>query len=275
LDNGGNNLFVFINIFDALKILIMPEISAVIMTLNEERNIERCLASLRGIADEIFVVDSFSTDRTEEICADYRVRLIKHPFGGYIEQRQYSIDQAKYDHVLVIDADEALSDELRAEISKVKDNWTHDGYEFNRLNSFCGQWIKHCGWYPDRKIRLFDRRKASVQGRNPHDRIMMNPGATLRHLRGDLLHYTYYTVDGHIHQLNRFTSIQAKENFERGKKASVFSMIFSPCYKFIRHYIFQLGFLDGYYGYLICRNQAFSTFMKHSKLKAMWRNVER
>ena len=249
----------------------MPEISAVVITLNEEHNIERCLLSVKDIADEIVVVDSFSTDRTEEICKKHGVRFSTHPFGGYIEQKSYAISMATYDHVLLIDADEALSEELRAEIQKVKNNWTHDGYDFNRLNSFCGQWIRHCGWYPDRKLRLYDRRKASIKGRNPHDEVVMDAGATQKHIKGALMHYTYYSVEGHIQQINRFTAIQAKENYERGKKASWLSICFSPTYKFIRHYFFLLGFLDGYYGFLICRNMAYSTFLKHAKLKALWK----
>jgi glycosyltransferase involved in cell wall biosynthesis len=249
----------------------MPGVSVVIMTLNEEKVIERCLKSVKEIADEIIVIDSFSTDRTEAICLEYGAKFSRHPFDGYIEQRRYSIAQASFDHVLVIDADEALSDELLASIRVAKKNWTHDGYNFNRLNSFCGKWIRHSGWYPDRKIRLFDRRKATVGGRNPHDVIFMNEGATLKHLKGDLLHYTYLTVEDQIHQINRFTEIQARGNFERGKKVSYFSICFSPAYKFIRHYFFRLGFLDGYYGYLVCMNMAHSTFLKHAKLKALWK----
>jgi len=249
----------------------MPEISVVIMTLNEELNIERCLQSVRDVADEIIVVDSFSTDRTEEICLKFGARFIRHPFGGYIEQRRYSIGQATHDHILAIDADEALSDELRASILSVKNNWTRDGYHFNRLNSYCGQWIRHSGWYPDRKIRLFDRRKISVKGKNPHDQILPDKHATVKHIKGDLLHYTYLTVEEHIRQINRFTEIQARESFEHGKKANCFSILFSPGYKFIRHYFFHLGFLDGYYGFLICKNMAYSTFLKHAKLKALWK----
>jgi glycosyltransferase involved in cell wall biosynthesis len=249
----------------------MPEISVVIMTLNEEQNIERCLNSVRGIADEIVVIDSFSTDRTEEICLKSGARFIRNPFAGYIEQRKYSVSQASRDHVLVIDADEALSDELKASIVAAKKNWTHDGYNFNRLNSFCGRWIRHSGWYPDRKMRLFDRRKASVKGKNPHDEIVMAEGSTLKHLKGDLLHYTYLTVEDQIRQINRFTEIQARDKFEHGRKASCLAILFSPPYKFIRHYIFRLGFMDGYYGFLVCRNMAYSTFLKHAKLKALWK----
>jgi glycosyltransferase involved in cell wall biosynthesis len=249
----------------------MPEISVVIITLNEEHNIERCLLSVKEIADEIVVVDSFSTDRTKEICLKHGARFSCHPFEGYVEQKSYVITQASHDHILLIDADEALSEELRSSILSVKNNWTHDGYNFNRLNSFCGRWIRHSGWYPDRKIRLFDRRKASVKGKNPHDEIVMAEGSTLKHLKGDLLHYTYLTVEDQIRQIDRFTGIQARDKFEQGRKASCLSIIFSPPYKFVRHYFFRLGFLDGYYGYLICRNMAYSTFLKHAKLKALWK----
>jgi len=249
----------------------MPEISVVIMTLNEELKIERCLLSVKEVANEIIVIDSFSTDHTGDICLNHGAKFIRHPFEGYVEQRRYSIEQAKNDYILVIDADEALSEELRASILSVKRQWDHDGYNFNRLNSYCGRWIKHSGWYPDRKIRLFDRRKAAVKGKNPHDQIVMADHATLKHLKGDLLHYTYLSVDDHIHQINRFTEIQARGNFEQGKKAGYLSILFSPAFKFIRHYFFRLGFLDGYYGFLICRNSAYSTFLKHAKLKALWK----
>ncbi|MFO7613551.1 MAG: glycosyltransferase family 2 protein [Bacteroidales bacterium] len=252
----------------------MSKISAVLMTLNEERDIGRCLASLQGISDEIVVVDSFSTDRTEEICLQYGARFIKHPFEGYIEQRAYSISQAAYDHVLVMDADEELSRELRNSILAVKENWTHDGYYFNRMANYCGQWIRHCHWYPDRKLRLFDRRKASVKGKNPHDEVMMHTGVATKNLKGDLLHYTCYTVDEHIHQINRFTGIQAQNLFRQKKRYGYLMMIFSPMYKFIRNYIFYRGFLDGYFGYLICRNAAYSTFLKYAKLKALYKSSE-
>lgn len=253
----------------------MPEISVVIVTLNEELGIERCLLSVKEIAGETVVVDSFSTDRTEEICIRYGARFSRHPFEGYVEQKSYAITQASNEYILLIDADEALSDELRASILAVKKNWTHDGYNFNRLNSYCGRWIRHSGWYPDRKIRLFDRRKATVKGKNPHDEIVMANGSTMKFLNGDLLHYTYHTVEDHIHQINRFTEIQARDNFEKGTKVGYLSIFFSPAYKFIRHYFFRLGFLDGYYGFLICRNSAYSTFLKHAKLKALWKMAGR
>jgi len=139
-------------------------ISAVIISLNEERNIGRCLDSLKDVADEIVVVDSYSSDRTEEICRSHHTVFIRHRFVGYIEQVNWAILQASSPYVLCLDADEALTDQLKASILQVKDKWTHDGFYFNRLTSFCGKWIRHTSWYPARKMRLFDSRKGSFEG---------------------------------------------------------------------------------------------------------------
>jgi len=137
----------------------MPKLSVVIITLNEEKNIGRCLESVKDIADEIVIVDSFSTDRTEEICLRYNARFIKHEFVGHIEQKNWAIEQASYLHVLSLDADEELSERLKKSILEVKGNWKHDGYYFNRLTNYCGKWIRHTSWYPARKLRLWDRSK--------------------------------------------------------------------------------------------------------------------
>ena len=123
------------------------QISVVIIAFNEERNIGRCIDSVKEIADDIVVVDSFSKDNTEEICSEKNARFIQHPFEGHIEQKNWAITQAKHQYVLSLDADEALDEQLISEISFIKSNWTHDGYSMNRLNQFCGKWIKHGGWY--------------------------------------------------------------------------------------------------------------------------------
>lgn len=266
------NLFFFLALCH-LKLLLV--LSVVIITYNEEKNIERCILSVKEIADEILVVDSFSTDRTEEVCARHGVRFIKHAFEGYIEQKNWAKEQAKHDFVLSLDADEALSDELRDSISKVKGNPSFEGYYFNRLTNYCGQWIRHCGWYPDRKLRLWDRRKGSWKGVNPHDEFFLEPGARKNFLKGDLLHYSFYTVDQHLAQINKFSSIKAQGMFEKGIKPGFFKMMFSPAFKFFRDYIIKLGFLDGYFGYLICRNSAYSTFLKYTKLKVMYKTSAR
>ncbi len=126
----------------------MTPISAVIITYNEEKNIGRCLESLQGIADDVVVVDSFSIDKTREICEAHGTRFVEHAFDGHIEQKNWAITQAKYPHVLSLDADECLSEELKKSILSAKENWTADGYSMNRLTSYCGTWIKHGNWYP-------------------------------------------------------------------------------------------------------------------------------
>jgi len=245
----------------------MVKISAVVITYNEEMNIARCIDSLWAVADEIVVVDSYSTDRTKEICLQKGVRFMEHPFAGHIEQKNYALDQAAHDYVLSLDADEALSLELTRSILEVKQNWQADGYTMNRLSSYCGQWIRHCGWYPDRKLRLWQRSKGHWGGRNPHDKVMMQESASIRHLNGDLLHYTYHTISQHIQQVDFFTEIMAKEAVARGKKASLFKIIFSPIFKFFHSYVIKLGWLDGYYGWVVSIISAHATFVKYVKMR--------
>lgn len=245
----------------------MPHISVVIITYNEERNIERCLQSVQGIADEILVVDSFSTDRTQEICRHYGVRFVQHAFEGYIEQKNWATSQARYDYVLFLDADEALSDELRRSIKEVKDNWTHDGYTFNRLTNYCGRWIRHTSWYPSRKLRLYDRRKGQWDGINPHDQFVMTEKANIRHLDGDLLHYSYYTIAQQIQQINNFTEIIAQSYHQKGLlPIFAWHVVFHPLWRFFRDYTIKLGFLDGFYGFVISLNGAYEVYLKYLKI---------
>ena len=135
----------------------MIKLSALIITLNEERNIKKCLESLVDIVDEIVVVDSYSTDNTKAICNKFKVTLIEQEFLGYVTQKNFALKKASHDHIVSLDGDESLSEELQKSILNLKENWTHDGYYCNRFNNFCGQWIKHSDWYPNRKLRVFDR----------------------------------------------------------------------------------------------------------------------
>lgn len=247
------------------------EISAVIITYNEERNIGRCLESLRGIADEIVVVDSYSTDRTEEICKTYNAKFIKHRFNGHIEQKNWAILQARSPYILSLDADEALSDRLRESILKVKEDWTHDGYYFNRLTCYCGKWIRHTSWYPSRKLRLWDARKGSWGGFNPHDKFFLTREATRQFLKGDILHYSYYSVEEHLRQMNTFSSILARSYFEKGRRIYFFSLFLHPFWRFIKDFILKAGFLDGYFGYIISVNSAHEVFLKYVKLRNIYR----
>lgn len=247
----------------------MPQLSVVIITLNEERNIARCITSVKGIADEVLVVDSFSSDKTKEIAEANGARVVQHKFEGHIEQKNWAAAQAKYPFILSLDADEALSDKLRASIIEVKNNKQYDGYTMNRFTNYCGKWVRHCGWYPDTKLRLFDRTKGKCSGTNPHDKLEMEAGAKILHLNGDILHYSYYTLADHIIQVNKFTEISASALFKMGKNASLLKIKFSPFIKFTKDYIFKLGFLDGYTGFVICRVSSHAAFLKYAKLRQL------
>jgi glycosyltransferase involved in cell wall biosynthesis len=246
------------------------KLSVVIITFNEERNIERCLSSVRGIADEIVVLDSYSTDRTPDICAAYGVKFFQHPFDGHIEQKNRALTYAGFPYVLSLDADEALDDSLKQAIRAIKQNWAADACTMNRLTNYCGQWIYHCGWYPDRKLRLWDIRKGRWGGTNPHDKVIMdNPATKTIHLKGNILHYSYYTLDDHYRQVEYFTNILSKAQYEEGKRASLPILYISPVVKFLRDYFLKLGILDGKAGFTISRISALATYLKYKKIRLL------
>jgi glycosyltransferase involved in cell wall biosynthesis len=249
-------------------------VSVVIITFNEEKNIGRCLASVMDIADDIVVVDSFSTDQTETICLEYNARFVKHKFEGHIEQKNYAITQAKFPHILSLDADEALSDGLKEEIKKTKENWDADGYSMNRLNNYCGQWIRHSGWYPDKKLRLWDSRKGRWGGMNPHDKFEMDSSCKTRHLKGDILHYSYYTIAQHIDQINKFSTISAIVKHQKKKRIPLVYTLLRTMVAFIKRYFIKLGFLDGYYGFIICKLTTYEVFIKDIKLRELNKTIE-
>ncbi len=253
----------------------MTKLSVVIITYNEERNIGRCLESVKDIADEIVIVDSFSTDGTEKICREFGARFIQHAFEGHIEQKNWAITQARYPHILSLDADELLSDRLKRSIRHAKENWDSDGYYFNRLTNYCGKWIRHSSWYPSRKLRLWDSRKGQWGGMNPHDHFILEKGASRKFLKGDLLHFSYYSIYQHIEQINRFSDIAAKSYFSAGKKASWFNIIFHPVWRMFRDYIIKFGILDGFFGLVISLNSSHETFLKYSKLRKLHRDAAR
>ncbi len=246
------------------------KLSAVVITYNEEDNIGRCLESLMDTVDEIVVVDSYSSDATPEICKEKGVNFLQHPFEGHIEQKNYALSCATSDYVLSLDADEALSETLMQSIQAAKKNWHADGYWVNRLTNYCGKWIRHCGWYPDRKIRMWDRRKGHWGGVNPHDHVVMAMNSRMHHLRGDLLHYSYPTIRDHISQINSFSDIAAREAFERGRQPNlVLDICLNPLLTFFKKYFLKLGVLDGYEGFVIAISSAYGKFLKYIKLREL------
>jgi glycosyltransferase involved in cell wall biosynthesis len=248
----------------------MIKLSVVVITLNEEDKIGACLESVQGLADEIVVLDSFSKDRTKEISLSYGAVFIEQGFAGYIEQKNIAMARASHDYVLSLDADEVLSPELRNSILAVKEHWTHDAYTFNRITNYCGYWVKHCGWYPDKKLRLADRRLAKWFGEGLHERLETAEGVSVCHLKGDLLHYSFDSIEDHLLQINHFTNINSRHLFENGKKVGLCKVVYSLPVRFIRDYFLKLGILDGYYGFLICSLSAWASMLKYAKLRQLW-----
>lgn len=246
------------------------QISVVIITFNEERNIERCLLSVKSIADEIVVLDSFSTDATEPICRKHGVQFYQHAFDGHIEQKNRAITYASSPFILSLDADEALDETLQQEILKVKKNWTQDAYKMNRLTNYCGKWIRHSGWYPDTKLRLWNSRKGAWGGVNPHDCYEMQAGCTTAFLKGNILHYSYYTIQDHYKQIDYFSSIAANALYANGVSCPYWKIILKPIAKFLKSYVVKTGFLDGLAGFTIARLSAIESYRRYKKLQALW-----
>lgn len=247
------------------------KLSAVIITLNEERNLPRCLASLRSVADEIVVVDSFSTDGTRAIAERAGARFIEHRFEGHIQQKNFALSCATHEWILSLDADEALDDTLKASILEVKKNGQSPGYSMNRLTNYCGHWVRHCGWYPDSKVRLIRNGAASWQGVNPHDRLDLHEKVRPTHLKGDILHYSYYTLDDHRKQIEYFGTIAAGELFAKGIRISLPMIYLKVAAQFVKSYFIKLGIFDGSTGWTISRMSAYATWRKYVKLKNLYK----
>lgn len=248
----------------------MDNISAIVITKNEERNIGRCLDSLKDIANEIIVVDSGSTDATRDICLAHHVRFVNHPWEGYSAQKNYANSLATHPWTLSIDADEALSPTLRSTLAALKQRGLDPStaYRFNRLTNFCGDWIHHCGWYPDTKTRLWPTGQAQWTG-TIHEQLILTPDLHTVTLKGDLLHYSYYTIDDLARRQPPYYQLAASQALQAGKRAPMAAIVLKPLWTFLRDYILRLGFLDGHAGYILCRMNAHYTFMKYTTLRQM------
>lgn len=244
----------------------MQSLSAVIITFNEEANIGRCIESLKKVADEIIVLDSFSTDQTVAIARNLGAVVHQEKFRGYIGQKNYAIQLASFHYILSLDADEKLDDTLIASILEAKKKFSQRAYQMNRCTNYCGHFIRHGLWYPDKKVRLFDRRIASWSGLNPHDKIAVQPAFTIVKLKGDILHYSFKTPEDLVWQLNRMSSISAASLYANGRRSSWFKMLIRPTWAFFNGYFLRLGFLDGLDGFTIAVNTAHQVFLKYIKL---------
>ena len=248
----------------------MNPISVAIITYNEEKNIERCLQSIMGIADEIIIVDSFSTDNTLKIAEKFNAKTYSKEFLGYAEQKNLANQYCTHELILSLDADEVLSTELYRSIKNIKENLDADAYELKRLTNYAGKWVKHCGWYPDKKIRLFKKSKAHWAGPKLHEILVLTNDAKIKLLDGDLLHYSFHSEEDHLKQIDKFTNISSEELYNKGKKSSPYHLYLKPILRFFTDYIIKLGILDGATGYTVCKNSAYAAYLKYYKLKKRW-----
>jgi glycosyltransferase involved in cell wall biosynthesis len=243
------------------------KISATIITCNEERDLPRAIESLR-CCDEILIVDSGSTDRTVEIAQKFGARVLEANWRGYAGQKNYAADQAAHDWILSIDADEALSEDLEAEIWQLKKNGPDcDAFTFPRLAQYLGRWILYSGWYPDRKVRLFNRTKARWVGEFVHESVVSD--GRVGQLHGNLLHFTCGSLSEHLRTMDRYTTLAAEEIAARRKPVGFRHLLFDPPWTFFKSYILQRGFLDGVEGLAIAQMAALYTFLKYAKARFM------
>jgi glycosyltransferase involved in cell wall biosynthesis len=240
-------------------------ISACLMVKNEEAVIRACLDSLQGVVDEIIVVDGQSTDRTVEICREFRARVEIRPFPGHVEQRTYSVSLASCPWVFCIDADERVTGELAREIlSAVREAEDGvDGFSVPRLTVHLGRPVRHGGWYPDRKLRLARASRVRVAGTTPHDRLEVD--GAVEKLGAPLLHLSYRDLSHHVQVIDRYTTVMARKRKECGRGPSLVRLVFSFPLKFLKMYVWKGGFLEGVRGFVVAVTGAFYAFLVQAK----------
>lgn len=243
------------------------KISATIITFNEERNVPRVIESLR-CCDEILVLDSGSNDRTVELATKLGARVVEASWHGYAAQKNIAAELAAHDWILSLDADESLSEALEAEIWHIKKSGPKfDGYTMPRLAQYLGRWILHGGWYPDRKVRLFDKRKAKWVGEFVHESVKVN--GAVGDLKSNLLHFTCNSLSEHLRMMDSYTTLAAQELVSRGRNPGFGNLLFDPPWTFLSTYVLKLGFLDGLEGLSIAYMAALYNFVKYSKARHM------
>ncbi len=245
----------------------MEKISVTIITRNEEENIERCLESLRW-ADEIVVLDSFSDDKTAELCRRYTDRVYQESWNGYGRQKNLCAERASHRWVLNVDADEAVSpacaEEIRNELNKGP---SRPVYAIPRKNFFGGRWVRHAGWYPDRIARFYDKTRVSFTEPLVHEKLF--PDGGMGFLQHPLLHYSYQGMDDYIARQNRYSTLYAQERLKKGRVANWADLCFRPPLAFLKSYVLQQGFREGHLGLYDAASTAFYTYLKYAKTRSV------
>lgn len=244
----------------------MAHLSAVIVTFNQEKNIGRCLESIKDVADDIVVIDSGSTDRTQEICEQYPgVRFIFKEWLGHAEQKNYANKQARYDYVLSLEPDEELSDDLKRQILKVKPK-LNGVYVFDRMTNYCGTWIKNSDWFPDPQKRIFPHGECKWSSSKSHEKLEVG-NSTLKHrkLSGVLNHYSFYGIFDHLLRVNEYSEVEAKRIGKGKVSFLVAKAIINGSLRFFKAYFLKRGFLDGFHGFCVCSLSGFAVFLAYLK----------
>lgn len=244
----------------------MQKVSVTIITLNEETNIRDCFESVRW-ADEILVSDSGSSDRTVDICKDYGARVFHDEWLGFGRQKNLIAGRAKNDWVLNVDADERITDDLKAEIEQVLYQGNCDGYYIPRKNFFGNKWIKYCGWYPDYNLRLYKKEKGQFNERAVHEAVEIK--GSVGYLKNPLEHYTYKDISDYLKRMDRYSMLAAEEMFTNGRSAGYLDLFLRPCFTFLKMFFLQKGFMDGYTGLVLSGLYSSYTFSKYARLWEM------
>lgn len=243
-------------------------LSVVIITLNEERNITRCLKSVQGLADEIIVLDAFSTDRTQAICEEFGVRFVQREWAGYAASKNYLNSLVTSEYILSLDADEALSAELFSEIQTEKEKGFSGTYHVNRLTNYLGKWIHHSGWFPDIKPRLFPKEGSYWSGEYVHE-VLVHPASKEQVFKGVLEHYSYYSYEDHRARADKYSYLTAQKFHAAGKTVGLLKPYISAIGRFFAMYIIKKGFLDGWAGFKIAQISAQSNVVKYKELRRL------
>ena len=239
------------------------KISTVIICYNSENTIRKTLNSLDW-SDEIIVVDSFSTDSTPDICKEFDVTFFQKEWQGFGKQRRWGVEQTNNDWIFVIDSDEEISDELKSELLNIKNEGAKaDVYAMSWKVYYMNRWIRHSGWYPNYKERLFNKRSASWNESNLHEKLIYE-GVAVK-LKGDLYHYTYKDIDDQLEKINRYTTIAAEGLYAKGIKASFIKSVFGSIWRFKKVYFLKLGFLDGLAGFTIAVMESYYVMLRYFK----------
>ena len=250
----------------------MPSLSATLITHNEARNIARAIRSL-GCADEVIVVDSDSTDETAAIAESLGARIIVHAFEGFAAQKNFASAQARHDWILSLDADEEVDARAQQAVMEWKASSPHAaGYRWARCARYLGRWIRHSGWYPDYKLRLFDRHRGRWEGAYVHESVVVD--GLVETLPGEILHYTCDSLEEHRERIEFYTDLAAREMLDRGQRAPLLTPWLMPSWVFLQTYLFRAGLLDGRQGFLIARMAACYVARKFEKLSLLHRGAE-